>query len=464
MSKATKARFEELLKTDKAFARWMRKFANEKTRSDYFQWLTPFMDSLSESYDKSPMSYDKFLAKYKQEGDVRDELVDEFEAKLNEVKKVHMGLAKGVHAATISFLKHNGAIFGAAAFEIPAPVSEEIGPEYNPNAEEFEVLLRFAQKPRDKFMIVFFGYAFPRVGAIIDPVPMTLRHVLDLDLEALGKGEVRFKHQTSCAVLIYAAFRNGGDIIRTSETYVTFMLPRAMQYLKEYLEWRIRKGENLTADGYLFKTESRSAPNAYLDESVACTISRRINKAAGFVKTGKDKEGKDVEKAKFTIHSLRRFGYNSLSGIDDVDKEALMGHVKGVRARYHGTVDELLRAVEFMRPKYEQGMKVAAGMTKEEMAMENLVNTVKSMGITDERIEQIKRIVGRPMTLDALTRELRKDFERLAPHATDGGTRYLSKIVTREELLPLINAGWEIVKELSDGSCVLRLDMATKTV
>jgi hypothetical protein len=235
-----------------------------------------------------------------------------------------------------------------------------------------------------------------------------------------------------------------------------------MQYLKEYLEWRLRKGEKLTAASYLFKTESWSAPNAYVDEGVACTISARINKAAGFVVMKKDQKGRDVERAKFTIHSLRRFGYNALSGIDDVDKEALDGHVKGVRARYHGTVDELLRAVEFMRPKYEQGMHVATGMTKEEMAMENLVNTVKSMGVTSERIEEIKRIVGRPMTLDALTRELRKDFERLAPHATDGGTRYLSKIVTREELVPLIDAGWEIVKELADGSCVVRLDIATK--
>ena len=41
-------------------------------------------------------------------------------------------------------------------------------------------------------------------------------------------------------------------------------------------------------------------------------------------------------------------------------------------------------------------------------------------------------------------------------HATDGGTHYVSKIVGDSELLEFMNAGWDIVKELSNGKIVIR--------
>jgi hypothetical protein len=148
----------------------------------------------------------------------------------------------------------------------------------------------------------------------------------------------------------------------------------------------------------------------------------RISKAAGF--TVKDDEGH--ERAKFTAHSLRRLFYNSLTGIEDADKEALMGHVRGVRARYHGTVDDLMRAVEFMRSKYETSMQIVMGLSDEEIRKKALIDFARTLKISEEKIAVLQNF----STIDDMRQALSKELEHLQYHATDGGIRYASKFVT----------------------------------
>lgn len=451
---------EQLRKEDKAFARWMRKFTNEQTQHNYIRWFVRLCNELS-------MKPQQIVDQYKEAGETHDNLVDHIERSLNDLKQRAPASSLNWYQALISFLKHNGVILGASAFEIPKPKLEEKQAQYMPNEEEFEQLLRFAQKPRDKFLFAFFRYAGPRIGSLEDPVPLTLRHVLDLDLEALARGEIKFNHQSSCALLIYANFRSNEliqersglrtnyhevpQIIRNPETYVTFLVPRAMQLLKEYLEDRLRKGEKLTPESYLF-TMDLPRKKSYLDKSAASTMLMRVCKAAGFVVANDDNN----ESAKFTAHGLRRLFYNSFTGLDDADKEALMGHVKGIRASYHGTVDDLARVVEFMRPKYEKGMSVLMGMTDEQIRMKALLDMAHTLGIPDDKIVKIQETLGHAATIEDLKKVLSKEFDHLAFHATDGGIRYSSKVVTEVDLLEYVDAGWEIVKELSNGRIVIR--------
>jgi integrase len=395
---------------------------------------------------------------YKQGGDVREDLIDRIEESLNKLREIHFALAVQTHAAFVSFLKHNGVILGAAAFEIPSPKREAINPEYIPNDDEFESLLRFARLCRDRFLLMFHRYGGSRVGAEVDPVPLTLRHVLDLELEAVEKGEVKLNHETSCAVLIYASFKDK-EIIRTPETYITFLPPRAMQLLKEYLEERMRSGERLTPESYLFRTYENGAEISFLTKQMADITVGRICRRAGYVIKYTDENGKQQQKPKFTIHSLRRLFYNSLSGVEDVDREALMGHVRGVRARYYGTVDDLVRAVEFMRQKYELGMRVVMGMSDEEVRMKALLDFAKTLGVSDEKIVAIREQLGHACTIDDLRQALSKELDHLVYHATDGGTHYASKLVTEAELLDYVNAGWEVLKELSSGKILIRMQV-----
>jgi hypothetical protein len=47
----------------------------------------------------------------------------------------------------------------------------------------------------------------------------------------------------------------------------------------------------------------------------------------------------------------------------------------------------------------------------------------------------------------------------LVYHATDGGIRFASKIVVESEMLDLVNAGWEVVKELSGSRYLVRMEV-----
>jgi hypothetical protein len=176
----------------------------------------------------------------------------------------------------------------------------------------------------------------------------------------------------------------------------------------------------------------------------------RVSKAAGFIR----KDGK----AKFTAHSLRRLFYNSLSGVDDIDREALMGHVKGVRARYYGTVDDLKRAVEFMRQKYEHGMRVVTGMTDEEIRIKALCDFADTMGLPKERITKIRiAALGHAVTIDQVKQALGEELGHMRT-ATNGGTpsAYESEIISENEVLGYVNHGWEVHQRLSNNKFLIR--------
>jgi hypothetical protein len=433
-------RFEALVKDDRTYARWMRKFTNEVTQYNYFRWLIPLCDHLS-------LQPQDIVEQYKTGGEIRDSLLDKIEEYLHELKQRSVAQSKNAHAALASFLMHNGAIMSAANFEIPSPKSEVIRPQYIPTDDEFETMLRFAQKSRDKFLLVYFRYSGARIGTLEDPRPPTLRNVLDLDLGGLSVGKVEFKFESSCALLIYGEFE-GEEVVRTADTYIGFMPRRGMHLLTEYLEGRLRQGEKLTAESPLFKNDC-AGTLAYLYKGAAVRQISRISKAAGFTR----KDGK----AKFTAHSLRRLFYNSLTGIDDVDREALMGHVKGVRARYHGTVDDLKRAVEFMRQKYEIGMRAVMGMTDEENRMRSLVDFARTLGVSEERITKIQTALGHTATLDQLREALGEELGFMRT-ARNGGTpnAYESKIISEKQVLVYVNNGWEVLQPLSDSKFLIR--------
>jgi hypothetical protein len=275
-----------------------------------------------------------------------------------------------------------------------------------------------------------------------------------------------------------------GQIQRIKDTYVSFLAPQAIMFLKDYLEERMRKGEKLTSESYLFVPERHdvnvNGRAAYLKPDQASRIISNMSSAAGFVV--KNKKTGEL-KGKYSAHSLRRLFYTSLHGIDDVDKEALDGHIKGVRARYHGSVDEMKKVVELMRERYEQAMRDLLPATSEESAMKVQVAMFKAQyeakhghPLPPEKERLLEDIMKRTQTVDDRLKRLaafatREDetAARSQPKkhrmgrgrtARNGGTPvntpYETRIVGEEDLVPLLNEGWEIVKELSGGRIIMR--------
>ena len=314
------------LNEDSDFKHWISKFDSEATHDNYFR-------SMVYIYRGTQLRPKDIVARYAAGEKQRQELLDELDTYFTNMKKEGKFTTARLRWATVvSLLIHRGALTNASAFGISEPKSEFIAPQYIPTQEEFELMLRFAGTSRNRFLIAFLRYGGGRRGVVDDPEPIQLSSILDLKFDALKQGRVEFEHASSCAVLLYGSVKNG-QIIRYKETYVSFLAPKAMQLMKEYLEERLRAGEHLTPESYLFVWD-RTTHNLErcLTSNVLSRVVMNISKQAGFV-VPNDKTG-EVQ-AKFTAHSLRRLFYNSITGIDDVDKEALHGHVKGVRARYH---------------------------------------------------------------------------------------------------------------------------------
>jgi integrase len=460
-------------KEDQDFVRWLQKFDSEDTQRNYWQ-------RIAELNERTKLTPKEIVARYKTGGDTRQTLLDDIDTCLNALKKEgKVATARMIWAAVVSLLIHRGALAVQRQFELKQPMQEKVTPQYIPTQKEFEAMLRFALCARDRYLAAQFRYSGGRRGVIDDPEPMRLSNVLDLDLEALRRKEgpeIKFKHQTTCAILLYGMVNTDGQIQRYTDTYVSFLAPQAMTFLKEYLEERIRKGEQLTPESYLFTPERHdvnvNGRAAYLKPDQASRIISNMSTAAGFaVKNEKSKKGE--LKGKYSAHSLRRLFYNSLHGIDDVDKEALDGHIKGVRARYHGSVDEMKKVIELMRERYEQAIRDLLPATSEESAMKVQVAMFKAQyeakhghPLSPEKERLLEDIMKTTRTVDDRLKRLAAFAAREDETATGGKTAhnggspvhetYETRIVGEVELVPLLNQGWDIVKELTDGRVIVR--------
>lgn len=452
--------YEKWMKEDQDFARWLARIPSDHSKVEYFYYMTRF-------YKITKLTPQQVVKRYSNRA-TKQGFVDTLADVITDFKnKGTLSVGRMIWAAVCSLLMRRGAIRYFREFEIQEPKSETIEPQYIPTDAEFESMLHYAECKRDQFLLMFSRYGGGRRGTLDDPEPLRLRNVLDLDLPALAKGKVKFKHATSCAILVYGTVQDdaGETITRFPETYAMFLLPEAMQFMREYLEERLRMGEQLTGDSYLFTVERiDKRSDRQLTAARATAIVSGISKRAGYVipSTGE---------AKFTIHSLRRLFYNSLQGIDDVDKEALDGHIKGVRARYHGTVDEMRKAVEFMRGKYEFGMRTYITAKSQEQRKQTILDFARLQGVPEEKIRELERIDLRVVSMDHLmkmARTMRDEARRQAATrkkqagrtAHNGGTPlnalFETRIVGEEELVPLLNQGYDVVSQLSNGRIVVR--------
>jgi hypothetical protein len=435
--------------TDKDYVRWMDKFNSKVSQSNYLRRMI----ALNEKLKLTPQA---IVQAYEAGAKARKDLIDDLDAYItSEIKAGHYGTAYMTWATVVSLLKHRGVLASAKLFEIKQPKSDIVEPQYIPRHEEYLKIQRYATCARDRFAVALLRYSGGRIGVVDDPVPLKLANVLDLDFAALALKEIKFKHTSSCAILFYGEVKED-KIVRYTDTYVAFILPEAMHLLREYLEERMRKGEEVTANSYLLGPEREESQ--YLNHKRLSYMMTELSKNTGY--TIKNEQG-DIE-AKFTAQSLRRLFYNSLQGLDDVDRECLQGHISGIRARYHGSVDELPRVVEFMREKYEYGMRaLVTSATAEDQRKKSVIDYARMQGLKEDEIRKIQEAIGFGCTVDELREALARVLEtrresKTTQPAKNGGRAYEALMISDQELISYIEEGWEIIKELSNGKIVVR--------
>ena len=247
----------------------------------------------------------------------------------------------------------------------------------------------------------------------------------------------------------------------------TFFGKKATEALRLYLEERKRRYGPIGEDEPLFRSHSNipdaTARNQPITEDALQRLVKKAARKAGI------KEWQDVR-----FHSLRKTfravldaGFVGGGGqLAENDKEYLMGHVlPSQKAPYHSANVHVLQEGYL---KHDWGGEPSA--TVAEARKQTIVDFARMQGVPEEKLIELKRSISQTvraedvarMTGDLIRRSI-LESQRKAPERkprkpqTNGGLPlYVTQIVSENQLLPYLNEGWDIIKELADGRIIVR--------
>jgi integrase len=250
--------------------------------------------------------------------------------------------------------------------------------------------------------------------------------------------------------------------------YYTFFGKEATQALKDYMEWRINKYGNIGEDEPLFIpyeafSQPKSRKNALSEDSPQRLIKRAARRA----------RMKDWRYIRF--HSLHKSfravldaGYVDGGQMAEDDKEYLMGHrLSGSKEPYHNANADVLEQ-RYMKLNWSPTSQVT-----NETKVEMIKTFARSLGVNElelkiqklreeqpelEEMDAIGRVMREELGINPMKTKMvkyRKNDER--DDCSNGNCRkYETRIVTEKELVPRLDEGWDLVKELRSGKIVIK--------
>jgi len=160
----------------------------------------------------------------------------------------------------------------------------DVSPEridYVPTSQELQKILEHATNPRAKLAILLQAHSGLRFKPL---VRLKLKHFPEMVVDNAQK-RVSFTNQIATPIAIPAYverkdktekiehFDKGASFERTA-----FLSPQGMNALRDYLELRMRKGETLTGESYLFNLPD----GGRISEAAIRSVLRAIFQKAGF--------------------------------------------------------------------------------------------------------------------------------------------------------------------------------------
>jgi integrase len=323
-------------------------------------------------------------------------------------------------------------------------------PEYVPTSEEIERMAIAAGSKRNRALILMLYTTGLRIST----------------LRALTVGDVIEELEGGLNVIeipVYAEMKNRiPEACKGGIPYYTFASAEAVEALREYLEERKKKYGGLENDEPLFCSDTTNVPvevrrkTPIMRKAIQQIVKRAARKA-------RIKRWRDV-----TPHCLRKAFESALrnNGLDVKDQEFLMGHIlPGSQDAYYD-----YSKVEELRAKYA---KIRFFRTAQIDKIEMIKAFAKTLGIEEIEVK-IQRLMEEQPELDemeALGKIMREELGirplnmkptkyRKENESVDCNNnnckKYESKIVSENELLPYLDEGWDMVKELKNGMIVIR--------
>jgi integrase len=290
-------------------------------------------------------------------------------------------------------------------------------------------------------------------------------------LRALTYGDIKDQIETDATVISIHVTpqlkERVAEACKENVEQFTFFGKKATEALRVYLEERKRRYGPIGDDEPLFRSHSNipdaTARSQPITEDALQRLVKKAARRAGI------KEWEDVR-----FHSLRKTfkavldaGFLGGGGqLAEDDKEYLMGHVlPGQKAPYHNA------NVDVLQERYSRldwGGEPSA--TVDEARKRAIVDFARLQGVSDEKLGELEKVMKQTVSAEEFARMTgivirksilegqRKTQERKPRRPkTDGGLPlYETQIVSENQLLPYLNEGWDIIRELTDGRIIVR--------
>jgi integrase len=286
-------------------------------------------------------------------------------------------------------------------------------------------------------------------------------------LRALCYGDVREQLQAAQApVAIHVNLRMRERVpqaCKEDAEYYTFLGKEASEALAEYVEWRTKKlGSIENGEPLFLPYESFDHGKGQKNHLSEDSLQRMIKRAARRARI------KDWGYVRF--HGLRKSfrsvldaGYVDGGQMAEDDKEYLMGHtLPAAKAPYHNA------NVDVLAERYMKLNWAPAKASIEESRKKQVIDIVKILGYSDERIKKVEEALAKCKDVDDALEEIKKirleshkeakeSGHREGPAEYNARTKSEVRIVKGEQTLTkLLGQNWDLVKELSQDRFLLK--------
>jgi len=262
----------------------------------------------------------------------------------------------------------------------------------------------------------------------------------DLPELRINEGKIEF-------VKIPTIVRVRSTLSKKRHEYMTFLPEEGCNYIKEYLESRMKEGEKLTYDSPLIRLEgpipgTHERPRTQLVTREIRKSMRKLNfKWRPYVLRSYFSMALDLSENKGIIsHNWREYW---------------MGHTGDISARYSTNKKLSPEMIEEMRETYkkcsaylETGRKALTEEEKEQLNKDVKKWYLGALGFTDEEIVKDNLLELEPEELQQKVRE------KLKLTMNNG---HPQKIIPINELRKYIEEGWEYIRDLGDKEAIVRL-------
>ncbi len=401
----------------------------------YLRRLSRFCDDLSLS--------SKHLADM-EEGEVTNLLDDYIRDKENMTGE---GKPAGSYLISIvkiirSWLSYNGKDIKRRIKVMGAQQSPTLKGERVPTQDELRTILNNATvQSRVTCSLMAFSGLRPQVlGNYDGNDSLRIKDVVDLEIKG---STVSFKRIPAMVIV-------REELSKSRKRYFTFLGQEGCRYLKEYLEFRMNKGEKINRDSPVITSKNRGAKPFISTNNIGDQVKKAIRLSG-------------MEKRPYVLRGYfdTQLMLAESKGLIMRDyRQFFMGHVGDIEHRY--TLDKSLpeNTVKDMREAYLRSTKYLEteqkGVPEEDLARKlrefaiMLLETQMGLKLTDKQKENLYSL-----PVEKFQEELKKLSIRKKMNVINNGNK--QKVVSLDEVESFIEKGWEYVNILPGNKAIIKL-------